>query len=100
MWTHTCLPKKIIIKSKSFNNLAENLFNIYKKFGTIPFDTNSFRDNNLYGDWLNDTLIVHKDGIIKTNQILNYIKIRPIHFDYRDIDSFSSDLEKLSCYYN
>lgn len=86
-------PKKIIIKSKSFNNLAENLFNIYKKFGTIPFDTNSFRYNNLYGDWLNDTLIVHKDGIIKTNQILNYIKIRPIHFDYRDIDSFSSDLE-------
>jgi hypothetical protein len=87
-------PKKIIIKSKSFKNLAETLFNIYKKFGMIPFDINSFRDNNLYGDWLNDTLIVHKDGIIKTNQILNYIKIRPIHFDNRDIDSFSSDLEK------
>ena len=87
-------PKKIIIKSKSFKKLAENLFNIYKKFGMIPIGINSFKDNNFYGDWLNDTLIVHKDGIIKTNQILNYIKIRPIHFDNRDIDSFSSDLEK------
>jgi hypothetical protein len=60
----------------------------------ILFDITSFRDNNLYRDWLNDTLIVHKDGIIKTKQILNCIKIRPIHFDNRDIDSFSSDLEK------
>jgi hypothetical protein len=87
-------PKKIIIKSKSFKKLAENLFNIYKKFGMIPIGINSFKDNNFYGGWLNDTLIVHKDGIIKTNQILNYIKIRPIQFNDRDIDSFSSDLEK------
>jgi len=87
-------PKNITVKSKSFNDMSVNIYNIYKKFGTIPLDNTSYAEPNQYKDWLNDTLIVHKDGIIKTKQILDYIKIRPIQYDSRNIEYFSNDLEK------
>ena len=87
-------PRNISVKSGSFNSLVKNLFKIYRKFGSIPLGILSSEESSFNNNWIGDTLIFHKDGIIKTKQLLNYIQIRPIHFDTRDIKSFSKDLEK------
>ena len=87
-------PKNVIIKSKSFNNLVKNTFGFYKNFGLIPLNDNIYSELDLHNHWLSDTLIVHQHGIVKTKQFLDFMKIRPIKYDIKNIKSFSNDLEE------
>jgi len=87
-------PKNVIIKSKSFNNLVKNTFGFYKNLGSIPLNDNIYSELDLNNHWLSDTLIVHQHGIVKTKQFLDFMKIRPIKYDIKNIESFSNDLEE------
>ena len=86
--------KKVIIKSKSFNNLVKNTFGFYKNLGSIPLNDKIYSELDLHDNWLSDTLIVHRHGIVRTKQFLDFMKLRPIKYDIKNIDSFSNDLEE------
>ena len=86
--------KNVIIKSKSFNNLVKNTFGFYKNLGSIPLDDKIYSELDLHDNWLSDTLIVHRHGIVRTKQFLDFMKLRPIKYDIKTIDSFSNDLEE------
>ena len=86
--------KDIVVKANSFNNLTRNLFYIYKQFGTLFLDPVLDREQNYFGDWINDSLVIHKEGIIKTKQILEHMSLRPIYLDTNSVDVFSRDLRK------
>ena len=86
-------PKNIKVDNKSFHNLANNLFKMLNGEGFLK--ENFFISNeNQFLNWLNDSLIVHSEGIILTKEILKEIRLRPFRFNNKNIKSFKSDFEK------
>ena len=86
-------PKNIKVENQSFNILAMNLFQAFKKNDVLSMDAyskNEFEQQS----WIYDTLIVHSSGIIETKHILKEIYLRPFRFDTRNFNLFSNDLEK------
>ena len=86
-------PKNIRVENQSFHNLANNLYEMLNEEGFLK--KNFFISNeNQSLNWVNDTLIVHIEGVIHTKEILKEIRLRPFRFNNKNIKSFKSDFEK------